>query len=420
MFQNQKQLATWSCAVGSVISWYDFVIFGTAAALIFKDLFFPGMSHLGPILVFAVGFIGRPLGSVLFGWLGDRIGRKPTLTWTLLLTGIFTVAIGLLPTYESIGIMATALLIVFRILQSAALGGEWSAASTMMLEYNIDSKHRGFFGSLISAGLSLASIMAAAIFALITLLPTEDLMSWGWRVPFLLSAVLVVFGMYLRLKLLDTPAFQDLKRSNSVSISPMKDLFATSWKKILACTGAHQTASAWYFGVTVFGFAWLTNNSVMTRAEISQIWLYFTPVALAAVLFFGWLGDRIGRVTMYQISAVSGIVLAVPMIWALSQGNLVLVLMMGVLLMQAMTWSQAPTFFTEIYPSHIRQSGSGVTLQIPSVIGGGFMPLVYTQVSAQHGIMWVAPILIALGVWAVVSSWWLKALLSKESVEAQT
>jgi len=415
MFKSQKQLATWSCAVGSVISWYDFVIFGTAAALIFKDLFFPGMSHLLPILVFAVGFIGRPLGSVVFGWLGDRIGRKPTLTMTLLLTGIFTVAIGLLPTYEAIGVTATVLLIALRILQSAALGGEWSSASTMMLEYNIDSKNRGFLGSLISAGFSLASIMSAAIFALITLLPTEDLMSWGWRIPFLLSGVLVAFGIYLRLKLLDTPAFQELKRNNNLSLSPMKELFATSWKKILACTGAHQTASAWFFGVTVFGFAWLVNNSVMTRAEISQIWFYFTPIALAAVLFFGWLGDRIGRITMYQISAVVGIVLALPMVWALSQGNLVLVLITGVLLMQTMTWSQAPTFFTEIYPAHIRQSGSGVTLQIPSVIGGGVMPLVYSHVSAAYGIMWVAAILVLLGIWAVISSWWLKSLLAKES-----
>ena len=189
---NNKTSAFLSCLLGGLICWYDFVIFGMATAMVFGKLFFTDMSFLVPAMVFAVGFATRPIGSVIFGHLGDKFGRKPVLISTLLLTAVCTVGVGLLPTYEQIGIAAPIALVILRILQTIALGGEWAATSTIMTEYNLESNKRGFWAGMLGSTLLLASVIASAMFTLVTSFGPDEFMSWGWRVPFLFSGVLLI------------------------------------------------------------------------------------------------------------------------------------------------------------------------------------------------------------------------------------
>jgi MFS family permease len=395
-----------SCILGNAISMYDFFIFGVATALVFGKLFFPDHGFLIPLLVFAVGFVIRLLGSAVYGHLGDKFGRKKILISTLLLTGGSTVIIGLLPTYETIGIWAPILLIACRVVQTFAFGGEWAAANVMVLEQNSKSPQRGFFGSMVASGFVIATVLSSVMWALVSSQGQEFLMSWGWRIPFLASGLLLVLGIYARAKLLETPDFLNNKQ-NQVK-SPIVSLFKNHWKMIIPAVGMQQISGAFIYSVSIFGMAYLVSKHGMSRADLNLQWLYIMPVTLASILFFGWLGDKIGRLNVYLIGAVASVAISYPIFHWLSIGNFLLPALFGAAFVSMLFWSQGASFLLEIFPTEVRQTGGGVIFGLGGVVGGGIVPLIAQSLMTNYGIMSVAYLLLVMSFIALGSVIWLR------------
>jgi len=396
-----------SCALGATIAWYDFIIFAAATALIFPKLFFPGMGFIIPILVFSVGLAARPLGSLIFGHFGDKFGRKNTLIATLYITGLSTVMIGLLPTYSDVGIYAPALLIFARIVQAFAFGGEVAAASTMLMEYNIKSPRRGLITSVVSSGWAIASILSALMFMIVTSFGDAFFSTWGWRIPFLCSALLMFVGIYIRLRILETPVFDQNKIDNRLHTLPIRTLISNYWKKMLLGAGAFQLSAAWAYGVSLFGFGYAINKELISRGSLSEMQFYITPILLAALIFFGWLGDKISRVRLFQLGAVMSLFFVYPVFTWIQQGNLVWA-MLALCLIQIPAFASAPGFFAEIYPSSVRQTGVGVTFNLGTIIGAGIVPIIAQRILDVTGdITSVALLFMVLTVVGLISSFWL-------------
>lgn len=403
--ENSKKSVLISCVLGSAITWYDFFIFGIATSLVFQTLFFPGLSFLIPLLVFSVGFLIRPVGSLVYGYVGDRIGRKKVLISTLFLTGTSTMIIGLLPTYDSIGIWAPLTLILMRVVQTFALGGEWSATSVMVLENNITSNNRGFLGSLVSSGLAWGLLLSGVLFGIIGSLGQDFLMDDGWRIPFLFSSVLLVLGIYARMRVLETPEYIKIKTPES---NPLISVLRIHWKTILPAIGMQQLSGTWFYGILVFGIGWLVIQLGMNRAEINLLWLYLTPMVLASILFYGWLGDRIGRKKLYLIGSALSIVLTYPIFYMLSAGMFVLPVTLGICVVSMMFWAQSSTFLTEIFPTNMRQSGSGITMSFGGLIAG-IVPLIAQSLQNDGpNLFVVAHLFVILGILSLISSWFLQ------------
>lgn len=398
--QNQKVLL--SCALGSLIAWYDFVIFGVATALVFSKLFFPDMGMIVPILVFASGFVIRPLGSIVFGHYGDRIGRKTTLIWTLLLTGISTVAIGLLPTYQDIGIMATILLVLARVTQTFAMGGEFAAATTMLTEFNVKSPRRGVIASLVISSFILATLLSSVMFMLVTKQGDEFFLTWGWRIPFLLSALLLVIGVYTRQKVLETPVFEQ-QVANAPKKAPLVEVFKQYKGRVFLGAAVFQLMTAWFYIMTVFGFAWVVSNNLIDRPTLTQTQLAFIPIWFAAIFAWAWVGDRIPRVRVFQLAGILSLILFYPIVYWLSVGNVAYV-MAALVLVVFPSLAVAPAFVAEIFPASMRQTGSGITYNLGQIIGGGLALIVVQNVVASTGnimnIAWVFLAVTLLSLWA--------------------
>jgi MFS family permease len=381
-----RKHAMLSCVLGATIVWYDFVIFGIATALVFKNLFFPDLGFWIAALVYGVGFFARPVGSAVFGYLGDRLGRKPTLVLTLIMTGITTTLVGLMPTFEQIGVWAAVGLFVLRIIQTMALGGEWAATSTIMIEYNLDSQRRGLFSGLLASGLPLATIMGTAVFAALTSFGDNFLLDGGWRIPFLFSVVLLAIGVYARLKVLETPAFQQAQKEEGPG---MRELLAQHWKRVLVAIGVYQLGAAFYHGIIFFSVAWMVQHLGASRAAIMDTWFYLTFVYLAFVLFAGWLADRLGpsplgSLRVYQIVTLAGIFLSVPIFGWVAEGWVLGPFLLGAILIGGGSWAPASALLTEIYPTRIRQFASGVSMNLGGMVGGGLVPLMNTEILSSY------------------------------------
>lgn len=375
-----------SCVIGATIVWYDFVIFGIATALVFSKLFFPGMGFWIAAMVYGVGFFARPVGGAVFGYLGDRFGRKPTLVATLFLTGLTTIAVGLMPTYADIGIAAAIGLFALRILQTLALGGEWAATSTIMTEYNLKSQNRGLFSGILASGLPLATIMGTSIFALLTGFGDDFFIAQGgWRIPFLLSLVLLAIGVYARLKVLETPAFVESKKDDQ----PLWPLLREHWRRIALAVGVYQLGAAFYHGVIFFSVAWMVQHLGQSRADIMNTWFYLTFVYLAFVLFAGWLADRlgpspVGSLRVYQLVAAASLILSIPIYNWVGAGWAIGPFLFGAILVGGGSWAPAAALLTEIFPTKIRQLASGVSMNVGGMIGGGVVPLISTELLAAN------------------------------------
>lgn len=387
---NNKTSAFLSCLLGGLICWYDFVIFGMATAMVFGKLFFTDMSFLVPAMVFAVGFATRPIGSVIFGHLGDKFGRKPVLISTLLLTAVCTVGVGLLPTYEQIGIAAPIALVILRILQTIALGGEWAATSTIMTEYNLESNKRGFWAGMLGSTLLLASVIASAMFTLVTSFGPDEFMSWGWRVPFLFSGVLLIIGLWARAKVLETPEYIKAKTLQQTESTPIKTLFTDYWRKVVLAIATSQVSGTFYFGILFFGVTYLVNKMSMSRAELSQISLYGFALSLLVVIAYGWIADKLGDsfkggLRMYQFNAAAGLLAAYPIFYWLSIGNFIGPMLLGVVLISMAGFSAAAVVLTEIFPTKVRQTGSGISFNVAAVFAGGLMPMAAAAILEYTG-----------------------------------
>ena len=370
--------------LGTTVEWYDFLIYGVGAALVFNKLFFPSFDPLvGTLAAFgsyAVGFVARPLGGAIFGHYGDRLGRKAMLTLTMIIMGGGTFLIGLLPTYEQIGIFAPVLLIFLRLLQGIGIGGEWGGAVLMVIESG-DPKRRGFLGSLVQVGFPLGMVLATIVFAAVSKLPESDFLAWGWRVPFLISFLLVGVGMFVRLKLVETPKFRELQNHDEVAEMPIFDVLRRDWKNFLIAVGLKLTEVAWVYILTVFIVFYAASRLGLSRSIILDAVLYAALLELITIPLFGILSDKIGRKPMYAAGAILSAVLAFPLFMLLdTKDTLTITLTIAVVmsLTHGLMFGPQAAFLPELFGTKVRYSGASLGCQVSAAISGGFAPLIAT------------------------------------------
>jgi metabolite-proton symporter len=369
--------------IGTTIEWYDFFLYGAAAALVFNKLFFPSFDPLvGTLLAFAtyaVGFVARPVGGIVFGHFGDRIGRKKLLMWSLVLMGLATVLIGLLPGYASIGIWAPIGLIVLRVFQGFAVGGEWGGAVLLAAEYG-DARRRGFWASWPQAGVPLGSLLSAGILALMAGIQSEaDFLAWGWRIPFLLSGLLVIIGWYIRNRVAETPEFQaQLDEAEVPPKLPAMDVFRERPRAVLLGAGLRVGENIGYYIITVFSLTFLVDVAAETRSLALDALLIGAAVQFIAIPLLAILSDRIGRRPVYAFGAFGlGIFsfLFFPMLASGSDTAIIFAIIIGLVLHASMYAPQA-AFITELFPTRIRYSGVSIAYQLTAIFAGSLAPII--------------------------------------------
>ena len=387
--------------IGSVIEWYDFFIYGTAAALIFGQLFFPGSDPLTGTLysfgTYAVGFIARPIGGVFCGHYGDKIGRKSMLVMTLIVMGVATTLVGLLPTYESIGIWAPILLVVLRFLQGFAVGGEWGGATLMAVEYAPPGR-RGFFGSWPGMGIPAGLVVATAVFTAFSSLPQEQFLSWGWRVPFIVSIVLVAVGLFVRLKILETPAFQQMQESEGSSELPVVDVFRYHWRSLLLTMGAFFLLNGGFYVTITFMLAYGTQNIGVDSGTMLTGVLIAATVQIFAIGAFAALSDRVGRRPVYLGGAVFLLLFSFPLFWMVNTGVAPLIWLAMSIAIVALGAMYGPSgaFFSELFSTRVRYSGASLGYQLASAVAGGFAPVIAVALLSAYGYPAVALYMIVM------------------------
>ncbi|MCW2900081.1 MAG: transporter, metabolite:H+ symporter family protein [Streptosporangiaceae bacterium] len=376
--------------VGTVIEWYDFFIYGTAAALVFGHLFFPDASPLAGTLAafatYAIGFAVRPFGGAIFGHFGDRLGRKTILIATLVIMGATTTLIGLLPTYHQIGIAAPILLVVMRIAQGFGAGAEFAGAAIMAVEYS-PVHRRGFFGSWPQIGVAIGLAGASGAFALAQTLPESSFMSWGWRIPFLLSSLVLLVGTWIRLRISETPVFQEIQKEKKVVRSPLAEVLRTQPKSFLVVLGLRFADNAVLYIPVTFTLSYLKSHDQL-GSGVGLIGVFLASAAqVATIPLFGALSDRLGRRAVYGGGALLAAVLMVPYFWLLDTGSAPLIwlaiVLLGGLAYSAMAGSQ-PAFFSELFHPRVRFTGIAGARELGATIGG-VTPLIATALLAAYG-----------------------------------
>ena len=382
--------------IGTTIEWYDFFIYGTAATLVFGKLFFspsfsPLAATLSSVATFAVGFVARPLGGIIFGHYGDRLGRKAMLVLTLNMMGIATFLVGVLPTFESVGLLAPLLLVLLRIVQGLGVGGEWGGASLMAVEYAPEDK-RGYYGSWPQMGVPAGLLLATGIFAVVSFLPNEQFLAWGWRVPFLLSIILVGVGLFVRLRLLETPAFSEVQESHTESQMPIVDIFRNYPKNVLLAIGARVASDGGFYVFTVFILDYATRTLGLPRSTILLGVAVASAVEIVTIPVFGVVSDRTGRRPIYLVGTVLLLILAYPYFLLIQTGSTVLVVLASVLglsVAHATMYGPMSAYFAELFGTRVRYSGVSIGYQLASIIGGGAGPLISIYlVGATGGQYW--------------------------------
>jgi metabolite-proton symporter len=404
--------------IGTTIEWYDFFLYGSAAALVFNKLFFPEFDPLvGTMLAFAtyaLGFVARPVGGIVFGHFGDRIGRKRLLMVSLILMGVATVLIGLLPTYAQIGIWAPIALIALRLVQGFAVGGEWGGAVLMAAEHG-DARRRGFWASWPQAGVPAGNLLAAGVLAVMAgLQPEEDFLEWGWRVPFLLSALLVVVGWYIRNRVSESPMFEAALDDAEVPPKvPALDVLRERPKALVLGAGLRVGENISYYILTVFSLTYLVDVAAETRSLALNALLIGAAVQFFAIPFFAWLSDHIGRRLVYAFGGIGLAAWSFVMFGLLGSGDnlsIYLALVVGLVLHGAMYGPQA-AFITELFPTRIRYSGVSLAYQLTSIVAGSLAPIIALWLYQEYDS--ATPVAIYVGVACAISG--VSALLAKET-----
>ena len=404
--------------IGTTIEWYDFFLYGSAAALVFNRLFFPEFDPLvGTMLAFAtyaLGFVARPVGGIVFGHFGDRIGRKRLLMLSLVLMGVATILIGLLPTYAQIGVWAPVALIVLRLIQGFAVGGEWGGAVLMAAEHG-DAARRGFWASWPQAGVPAGSLLAAAVLAIMASVQTEaDFLQWGWRVPFVLSALLVIVGWYIRNRVSESPMFEaEVEAAEAPAKVPAMDVLRERPKALVLGAGLRLGENISYYILTVFSLTYLVDVSHESRSVALNALLIGAAVQFFAIPLLALLSDRIGRRPVYALGAFGLAIWGFVLFGLLGSGNngsIVLALVVGLVLHGAMYGPQA-AFITELFPTRIRYSGVSIAYQLTSIVAGSLAPIIALWLYKQYDS--ATPVAIYVGVACAVSG--ISALLARET-----
>ena len=382
-------------AIGTAVEWYDFFLYGTASALIFGRLFFPTFDPLTGTMAalgtYAVGFAARPIGGIICGHFGDRVGRKSMLIITLLIMGIGTFLIGLLPTYDQVGIWAPILLVILRIAQGFGLGGQWGGAVLMTVEHSPHGK-RGFYGSLPQAGLPIGLLLSTLVFGFVSGLPEDSMLTWGWRVAFLGSIILVGVALFVRLAVVESPAFTAIKQTESTSKMPIVEALRRHPRNVLLVMGARIAENGAFYLYTVFVLTFaiqpaigFSNTTALRAVSIAAFIQLFT------IPFFGALSDKVGRRPVYLFGAVFTGIFAFPFFWLIETSIANLLFLSVVLALSvghAAMYAPQASFVSELFGTRVRFSGLSIGYQLASVLAGGLSPLIATKLLADTGRSW--------------------------------
>jgi MHS family shikimate/dehydroshikimate transporter-like MFS transporter len=373
------------------IEWYDFFLYGTAAALVFPELFFPEASPtIGTLLAFStfgVGFVGRPLGGILFGHLGDRIGRKRTLVAVLMTMGVASTLIGLMPTYASIGLLAAILLTVLRFVQGLAIGGQWGGALLLVTE-SAPRNLRGFYSSFAQVGVAFGLVLGnVVLLAVAAVVSDEAFTAWGWRVPFLLSLVLIGIALYVALRLEETVAFERVQETHTEARLPVLDVFRTYPKQVMLAAGAMVGITGTYYVMTTYvtsygpGVLGISRSAILTGVLVSAIF------SIPALMFFAWLSDRWGRRGIYMLGAVLTGAWSFPAFWLIDTASMlpILVALVVYQIVFSMMYGPQGALFSEMFGTRVRYSGASIGYQIGGMLGGALAPIIATALFAATG-----------------------------------
>ncbi|MBR0565418.1 MHS family MFS transporter [Azoarcus sp. L1K30] len=404
--------------IGATIEWYDFFLYGVVAGIVFNKLYFPSSDPLVSTMLaygtFAVGFLSRPLGGVIFGHFGDKLGRKSMLVMTLMIMGVATVLIGLVPTYEQIGIWAPVLLLILRIAQGIGLGGEWGGAVLMAFEYAPREK-RGFYASIPQIGLALGLCLASGVVAgLSSLLSDEQFLSWGWRIAFILSFLLVAVGMYIRLNVMETPEFAKAKASGEEIKLPIKEVITKYPGNVLAGMGARYIDGVFFNIFGVFSIAYLTQTLHLSRTDALLGVMAAALVMIFTIPFFGGLSDRIGRTRIYFWGSLLTGLSAFAGFWFMqhSNGNMLVVWLAIIIpfgVFYAAIYGPEAALFAELFKPGIRYSGISFVYQFSGIFASGITPIIATYLLQKgNGDPWLICAYVAFaGLVSAMSAAWI-------------
>ena len=389
--QVQLRRAVIASTIGTAIEWYDFFLYSTMTGLVFAKLFFPRSEPLVGTLeafaVYAVGFVARPVGAAIFGHYGDRIGRKSTLIATLMLMGIATFLVSLVPTYESIGLWGAVILTFLRFVQGIGVGGEWGGSVLMSMEWARGDKHRGFIASWPQFGVPCGLFLANLAVLAFSQMSGEQFLAWGWRVPFFLSLILVAVGLYIRLGILETPIFRKLVAEQKIERTPMLTVIKQQPKEILLSALVRMAEQAPFYIFTAFVFSYGIGTLNVSRDFLLFAVMTASVVSFVSIPLFGHISDRIGRKKMYMLGAATVGVFGFIYFGMLNTGSLVLIFLAIVLSLipHDMMYGPQAALIAESFTGRLRYSGASLGYQLASVIAGGPAPLIATWLFAQYG-----------------------------------
>jgi MFS family permease len=417
---SESRRVALASAVGTTIEWYDFFIYGTAAAVVFGPQFFPQVSELAGTLAafatFAIGFIARPLGGVVMGHFGDRLGRKFMLVWALMLMGLATLGIGLLPTYAQIGAWAPALLTTLRFVQGFALGGEWGGAVLMSVEH-APHRQRALFGSVVAMGLPAGIVLSNLVFIVVTtVLSPDQFAAWGWRIPFVASIALVAVGLFVRLSVAESPVFTDVLRAGAARRMPVVDVLRTDGRTVLLAAGSYVGISGLGYILLVYFVTYATRRLGLTLPTALMLIVLASLVGAPGTVLFAHWSDRVGRRRIMQRG------LGALVLWSLVYFPLVdtrslpliALSLCGMMALQGAYLGLQPAVFSELFPAAIRYSGASLSLTLGTILGGALAPFIATTLYGIRGDSWLVTAYVTT--LSLIS--WLCSLALKETYDS--
>lgn len=415
MEKKQMRRILVASLVGSSIEWFDYFLYGTVSALVFNQLFFvnedPTIGLLLSYASFALAFFIRPFGGVIFSHIGDRIGRKKTLVLTLSLMGVATFGMGLLPTYQAVGIWAPILLITLRLVQGLGIGGEWGGALLLAVEY-APAEKRGLFGAIPQMGVTIGMLLGTVALSIMTMLPENAFITWGWRIPFIFSALLVFFGLWIRKGIDETPSFKKVKESGEVPKLPIVETLKNYWREVLIAVGAKVVETAPFYIFSTFVVSYATSNLGFSRTATLTAVMIATIITTILIPIMGNLSDTIGRKKLFIGGTIGMALFAFPYFWLLQQKS-VLLLIVATVIGLGVIWAPITavlgTMFSEIFDAKIRYTGITLGYQIGAALAGGTAPLVATALLDRFNNSYVpvalyiifASVLSLAAIWAV-------------------